>query len=376
MPTSYLWMTSILSACTATWSSRQRKPGSSSTGRRKTRKYDERCRWRTSVQWRWPRKRALASASGIGASSTTYDSSCSIEVAWRLHQSQARVSISAKHVVEGAQQVAGVVGQDHLVVAVEPLPAHEVARQQREGPEVVGAVRDAPRPGHDAVEPVQLAGLEHPVGDVEDVGVPGELGEVVHDVVVDEPVGVVAGEQAGPADDLARGVRRGRAGRARLRERGEARVATRRAGSAAAGRPPRRSGRGGWPSSARGRSAGWGRAGCASRSRRSGGPGPGGAAAGAGRAYSSASRKPLAATTARCASSCTSRRGRLGVAVGDRGQAVGQGPLDEGDGLVGSAAGGRAPLPDEAPPAPPEVGDGSAALLQRGVGPAHRGRGG
>ena len=60
-------------------------------------------------------------------------------------------------------------------------------------------MRHAPGTGDDPVEPGELAGLEHPVGDVEDVRVPGELGEVVDDVVVDQPVGVVAREQAGPA---------------------------------------------------------------------------------------------------------------------------------------------------------------------------------
>ena len=81
-------------------------------------------------------------------------------------------------VVERAQEVAAVVGEHDLVVGRQPLPADEVAREEGERAEVVGAVRDAPGAPGDAGELVELAGLEHAVGEVEDVGVPGQLGEV------------------------------------------------------------------------------------------------------------------------------------------------------------------------------------------------------
>ena len=49
-------------------------------------------------------------------------------------------------------------------------------------------------------------GLEHAVGEVEDVGEPGQLAQVVHDVVVDDAVAVVRREQADAARRVSVGV--------------------------------------------------------------------------------------------------------------------------------------------------------------------------
>ena len=122
------------------------------------------------------------------------------------------------------------------------VPADEVPGQQRPRAEVVRRVRDAPGTPGDAVELVELAAVEHPVGQVEDVGVPGQLAQVVDDVVVDHPVAVVGREQAGAARGLARLVRVGVARRAADRGRARGPRAARRGGSAAAGSRPRRVG--------------------------------------------------------------------------------------------------------------------------------------
>ena len=73
----------------------------------------------------------------------------------------------------------------------------------------MAAVRAHPRSGRGR-QPIELAGLQRPVGQHEHVGVPGQLGDVRHDVVVDQPVRVVHREQAGPPRRLRLRVRRSR----------------------------------------------------------------------------------------------------------------------------------------------------------------------
>ena len=109
-----------------------------------------------------------------------------------------------EHLVERPNQEAAVVDQHDFVVLLEPMPADEVTREQRPRAEVVSRVRHRPGTPGDALELVELAAVEHPVGEVEDVRVPGQLAHVVDDVVIDHTVAVVGREQAGAARRLAR----------------------------------------------------------------------------------------------------------------------------------------------------------------------------
>ena len=103
-----------------------------------------------------------------------------------------------EHLVERPQQPARVVGQQHLVVRRERRPADQLAGQQAPRAEVVAAVPARPRARDRPGEPLELAGRQLAVGEHEHVGVPGQLRDVGHDVVVDQAVGVVEREQAGP----------------------------------------------------------------------------------------------------------------------------------------------------------------------------------
>ena len=134
------------------------------------------------------------------------------------------------------------------------------------------AVRAHPGAGSDARQAVQLSGLQRAVEAHEHLGVPGQLGDVGERRVVDQPVGVVRREQAGPPRRCRNaGSRRAAyAGGA-----GAARGAGRRPGSAPAGwsqSRTRRSGRGTPPSTTTRRSRGSGCAAPASRAGRSGRP--------------------------------------------------------------------------------------------------------
>ena len=274
-------------------------------------------------------------------------------------------------VVERSQQVAGVVGQDHLVVAVEAVPADEVAGQQRERAEVVGAVRDAPRVRRRSrrAGPAGRARAPRRPRRRRRRGGPARSGSPRRSR---RPArrrrSRRRGRPAGPAVPVRTSWGCGWApGGAAAR----APRADRRAGSGAAGRPPRRWGRGAWPSSARGRSAGSGRAGCASRSRRSGAPGPGGAAAGAGRR----TRRRRGSRWRPPPRGARRPAPRAGAAAGRRRRSAAAprpGPCRRARTPPAAPTGGRAPLAGEAPPAALEVGDGLAALLELG----HRGRGG
>ena len=101
-----------------------------------------------------------------------------------------------KDVVQRAQQVAAVVDQQELVVRRDDVPADQLTGELRPRAEVVGTVPDAPSAPGDAVEPGQLLGRQVPVVQDVHVGVPGELGDVPDDVVVDPGVAVEGREQA------------------------------------------------------------------------------------------------------------------------------------------------------------------------------------
>ena len=232
-------------------------------------------------------------------------------------------------------------------------PAARTSRSRRRR-----AGRSTPRPR--ALEPVELAGLEHPVGEVEDVGVPGQLA----------------------AGSPRRSRRRGRRGRSR------------RTGRPGGGACPRRSDVG--VRSAAGSGSGLepvvapdeqvvqqrvdllvgrvevagpvgpqveaqaGRAQAAPALLDEVADRVGAASQPVLAAYSSASRKPLAATTARARRPAPAAGGGCGVAVGRRGQARRPGPSTRARPRRVRAV-GRAPRADEAAPAPLEVGDRRAA---------------
>ena len=102
--------------------------------------------------------------------SPTSSSLNSIDVACRLHQSQARGSISANTSSSGRTRKQLSLASTTSSYCSSRCPADEVAREQRPGAEVVRRVRHAPGAAGDALELVELAAVEHPVGEVEDVG--------------------------------------------------------------------------------------------------------------------------------------------------------------------------------------------------------------
>ena len=152
----------------------------------------------------------MALASGIEASSPTSSSLNSIEVACRLHQSQARRVHLGEHLVERPD--AG--SSCRWRARPRRTPRAAPSRPGR-GPAATTSRSRTPRAARSTRPrrcPSSLSSsprLEHPVGEVEDVGVPGQLAQVVDDVVVDQPVAVVGREQAGAARRLARRVLRG-----------------------------------------------------------------------------------------------------------------------------------------------------------------------
>ena len=102
----------------------------------------------------------------------------------------------AEDLGEPAQQVAAVVDQEQLVVLPDDVPGDQLARQHGVGTEVVGGVANGPGALGDALELVQLAVLQMAVAEVVDVGEASQLADVLDDVVVDDPVHVVAREEA------------------------------------------------------------------------------------------------------------------------------------------------------------------------------------
>ncbi len=110
--------------------------------------------------------------------------------------------------VQRPEQPARVVGQQHLVVRRERLPPDQLAGEDAPRAEVVGAVPAHPGPRDVRREPVELPRPEGAVEADEHVGVPRQLGDVRHHGVVDEPVGVVPREEAGPARPVGQRVRR------------------------------------------------------------------------------------------------------------------------------------------------------------------------
>ena len=93
-----------------------------------------------------PAALAARSSSGIGSVNSLRDAPrVRASPWWPASPPVAGLDVHAgEHVVQGSQQVAGVVDEQHLVVGRQPVPADEVARQHRVGAEVVGAVPDRP----------------------------------------------------------------------------------------------------------------------------------------------------------------------------------------------------------------------------------------
>ena len=103
-----------------------------------------------------------------------------------------------EHMVERSHQVATVVHQQQLVVAIDHVPADVLRGKPRPRAEVVGAVTLRPCPLHERRKAVHLIRRHPAVGQVVHVRVSRQFAHVTHHVVVHAPVRVVAGKQADP----------------------------------------------------------------------------------------------------------------------------------------------------------------------------------